>query len=414
MTELTSASIQSDDLEKQPAPASPPATPKATFRAVLRQVLLDWFTTKDVQENPTLTYVWTADQFGHFSLGFLPAYLIAWIVTSFTEVNSGVLVGIAAAIFCLWIVKELWDYRSEVKRATAAQSDFPFNSREIWWNVVTAWIFFAMGSLIAALSLIRPSYPLYGLVVLLPVTVGVSWWWLRRKLTFQQAGLPYLYRLANFPNNIAGDDQTRQRAIGFVQQIADPAQTGRKHLIITGKINSGKTPLAVGVGTEFAFRTGIGRYTSLTKLLELHDKQKAAAKNDVADSAVSIWKEPVEEKEFNDGRNLWPWEAAQLLIIDDVDRALGVMPKGASSDECLDELKRKLTTDYGDLLQKLTFIPRVVWVLSDQLHADKFKQLVESLAQAYKAPPMQIEIVRLEKTMEEARAQKAMLMKPQS
>jgi hypothetical protein len=34
----------------------------------------------------------------------------------------------------------------------------------------------------------------------MPVSLAIGVWWLRRKIAFQQAGLPYLYRLANFPN----------------------------------------------------------------------------------------------------------------------------------------------------------------------------------------------------------------------
>ena len=33
-----------------------------------------------------------------------------------------------------------------------------------------------------------------------------------------------------------------------------------RHLLITGPLRSGKTSLAVGIGTEFAFALGIGRY----------------------------------------------------------------------------------------------------------------------------------------------------------
>ena len=399
-----------------------PVPPKATLRAILRQTYLDWFTTKDVQETPTVTYVWTADQFGHFGLGFLPTLVFAWIATWSFGVNEtewdlfglavvpriNFLVGIAIGVFCFWIGKELVDYRSEVKRATQAKSSFPFNSKEIWWNVFTAWIFFAMGSFVAGLSFLHPKFPLYALVILLPVTVGVSIWWLRRKLTFQQAGLPYLYRLANFPNFLSSDPATAKSVVEFVLKMIDPKPQVTKQLIISGKSNSGRSPLAVGIGTEFAFKLGIARYTSLTTLLALHDKEKAAwaADSTTADPTTRYAKKPETDKEFNDGRILWPWETAQLLIVDDVDQVLGILPTGTSSEDCVRMLSEKLRNEYGDLLTKLAKIPRIVWVLSDRLRPDHFQALVEALAKAFHAGPMETHVVLLEKTLPQAKREK--------
>jgi hypothetical protein len=260
-----------------------------------------------------------------------------------------------------------------------------------------------MGSIVAGLSFIHPRYPLYALIALLPVTIGVGLWWLRRKLTFQQAGLPYLYRLANFPNNLPATDKLA--TVKFIQELIDPTQSDRKHLIIAGPIAAGKTPLAVGIGTEFAFRMGVGRYTSLTKLLDLVDKDRATK----TDAVARYQKAPDTDKEFNDGRILWPWISAQLLIVDDVDRALGIMPKGASPEECLQALAKKLTDEYGDLLQKLVKIPRVVWILSERLHSQHFESLVKNLAEAYGAPPMQIQVVTLMHKLDDVKREKGIM-----
>ena len=52
------------------------------LRDVLRQTYFDLLQTKDVQDNPTFTYTWLADQFGHFTLGFLPTFVISWVVVT--------------------------------------------------------------------------------------------------------------------------------------------------------------------------------------------------------------------------------------------------------------------------------------------------------------------------------------------
>src|SRR5690242_10942594 len=82
---------------------------------VWRQVRYDLFETKDVQDNPTYSYAWIADQGGHFSLGFLPTYLFAWIVTLAGHYGhfdtDGWNKWIGFGVFGIWVVKELNDYR---------------------------------------------------------------------------------------------------------------------------------------------------------------------------------------------------------------------------------------------------------------------------------------------------------------
>jgi DNA replication protein DnaC len=73
-----------------------------------------------------------------------------------------------------------------------------------------------------------------------------------------------------------------------------------RHLLITGPLGCGKTSLAVGIGTEFAFALGIGRYLTAAKLVQL-----------VADG-----RRPAREMDYDDGRILWPWRQCDLLIID--------------------------------------------------------------------------------------------------
>lgn len=177
-------------------------------------------------------------------------------------------------------------------------------------------------------------------------------WWLHRKITFQQAGLPYLYRLATFPNEV--DRKTAE----FIVAMSKPDPAGPvppicKHLIISGPLESGKSSLAVGIGTEFAFRMGIGRYTTLVKLLQ---------------SVITKEGGPA-HTEFNDGRILWPWETSDLLIIDDVDVISDLIPEsmgdGATGRQaanlCLAALKSSIAPELLDGLKHR----RTVWVLGD-------------------------------------------------
>lgn len=45
---------------------------------IARQAVSDWFG-KEVQSGYTLTYIWMANQLGHFTLGFIPVCIGVWI-----------------------------------------------------------------------------------------------------------------------------------------------------------------------------------------------------------------------------------------------------------------------------------------------------------------------------------------------
>ena len=45
-------------------------------------------------------------------------------------------------------------------------------------------------------------------------------------------------------------------------------QPAFRHILITGPLGAGKTSLATGIGTEFAFALGIGRYMSAIDLVQ--------------------------------------------------------------------------------------------------------------------------------------------------
>src|SRR5947207_7102030 len=81
---------------------------------VVRQLYKDWFG-KDVQETPTVSYVWTADQFGHFSLGFTITYLFYWIAEWAWPADRPWWTPLACGglNLLIWVVKEVQDFRRE-------------------------------------------------------------------------------------------------------------------------------------------------------------------------------------------------------------------------------------------------------------------------------------------------------------
>ena len=184
------------------------------------------------------------------------------------------------------------------------------------------------------------------LVLLLPAFV-IAIGWLRRKIIFQQAALPYLYRLTNFPPNLSDSDAALIRAMIDPLRLPDC-----RHLVLAGPIGSGKTSLAAGIGTEFAFRKGIACYTTLVKLLQ---NGQQAQEND--------------STHFDDGRILWPWQSAPLLIIDDVDEAgalsAHLTQRAAIADTPVDQIGHGLEALLPDKIRAQLPHRRTIWVIGD-------------------------------------------------
>lgn len=340
----------------EPAPTTfgaPPKLPKPKLPGVKEVWTQLWadLLGKDVQDTATFSYEWVADQTGHFALGFELTYLLSWIaaVAGYKDGRVGFWLGIAVII--VFALKETRDYYSTKAQAEAAKSVFLFNGKEVAWNCVTAVFYIGIGALVAALALLNPLFGIISVFATFPFIAWMGYSWLRVKVTFQQAGVPYLYRLANFPSPQIGKE------IGeFIVAMTKPAAPGDPpttayHLLIAGPLDSGKSSLAVGIGSEYGIRMGIGRYTTWAKLL-----QEALRKD-------HEWDKP----EFNDGRILWPWQTSDLLIVDDVDvlsdhfRGDDAERERAIAQQRANVLKAQIP---GEIQKALKF-RRTCWVVGD-------------------------------------------------
>ena len=335
------------------------ALKRPSLAVILGQAFRD-FVGKDVQQTTTYSYVWSADQGGHFMLGFVPTFVLYWACVLVHETFHVTLYAgeygmlyTAAVVMTAWTALELYDLYDSISKIRRSTGYFVANTLNLIWNVVTALFYFSLGAFVASMSAFGPGHALAAFVGLFFVQVPMAMWWLRIKIIFQQAGLPYLYRLPNYDGRFdVGDtrvaptrtDPAVQQVVTFINGMRErPANVmktdtsepvTRRHLIVSGPRNSGKTSLGVGIGTEYAFNGGIGRYITMSELAQIVGTRAAQGMSPAAAAGWApswpLWHPhgslpsqrgrtaAPDDNEFNDGRILWRWASVDLLIIDDV------------------------------------------------------------------------------------------------
>src|SRR5688572_17769267 len=123
--------------------------------------------------------------------------------------------------------------------------------------------------------------------------------WLRQKIVWQKAALPYLFRLADAQPATTDDANTLQALI----DSSPPPDYPARQIVIGGPIGSGRTEIGAGIGTEFAFRNVSVRYLSLATLLEFATRSDNPHFFDDIGPANLVY---------------WPWTRAQVVIVDDI------------------------------------------------------------------------------------------------
>jgi len=333
-----------------------PAAPRITVWDLLGQFKKDVYG-KEVQTTSPYSYTWIADQVGHVCLGILINFgltLAAFYALRFfgKDTSGGVffdkdtswdaIVGLLAGSILVSLY-EFLTYRSAVKEATPL---FPLDKECLRDNAAIAATYMILG---CGVGFAFHQTALVGVVLfllLLLVAILIAPEWLRQKIIWQKAGLPYLFRLADAQLSM------NREAAKQIQTLIDQGAPRNpdllpRQVIVGGPIGSGRTTIAAGIGTEFAFNKTKVRYLSFDTLLECASRSSSSHFEDDPGPA---------------NINYWPWSEAQVLIIDDIGPLISAREQQQRAD--LEKFQKAVHHDLATIKSVLAR-RHTVWVIGD-------------------------------------------------
>ena len=325
-------------IERGPSGNLTPTPPDVGVALLAQQAWRD-LQGKEVQLAATYSYLWLADQVGHFGLGMgLSIFLgeLTRLVVPSPQLAYDIGFAVAAGAVIVWEVKA---YRQATR---PVPGPFPIDNELLLRNAIIAALYMLIGTIEGWACRQDMIYQIPILVAVSFLAVVAAKPWVRQKIVWQKAGLPYLFRLSDARHTTIGS--AAQSLQAMVMTAAPPGALPQQ-FVIAGPVHSGRTLLACGIGTELAFRDKKVRYLSLDRLIEF-------ASPPGADSG---------SPEFGDDSgpsniDYWPWTEAQVIVIDDIGPVMGV-----AEDKDLEKL---LHTRLARL-RKCMVDRHTVWIVGD-------------------------------------------------
>jgi hypothetical protein len=289
----------------KPPDATAPTAPDLGPKELWCQFWADVYG-KEVQTAATYSYTWLADQVGHICLGilinFLATLVSGWIMVKTGHAQSlaydtGLWPGLIATV----VIVSLWEFSAYWSSARQATGAFPLGTKLLRDNAVVAAAYMALGALLGfAFHLDAiPALTISAAVAIVAIWLAPRW--LRQKIIWQKASIPYLFRLADAAPTISSNDA--RTLLELINSGAPCPAVPACQVVVGGPIGSGRTSMAAGIATEFAFTNNKVRYLSFDSLTEFAATATSFPyPDDLGPTTISYWR----------------WSEAQVVVIDDV------------------------------------------------------------------------------------------------
>ena len=343
-----------------------------TKTEVIRQLKKDLIG-KDSYRGVTLTYSWLANQFGHFSLGFIPTVVIYHFIKDKPGINYPELWA-SLGVWLAWILFEVYNFLGplllKVPTQLTALSRGQYTFRPSWLNLAfdtaTDIVYFGIGAITASLLCHYHPQALITLIILLALVSYPAYYWYTTKMYLQNAEYPFQLRLSQWNQNIRPEHKAA------VLNFLNDKDQGGKHMLIFGSRGSGKTSLSVSIATEASINSNCCSYITAVKLLSLF--------YDTATPPQHINK-------------LWSWRNCNLLVIDDINPG-----KPVKSDIITTELFYEIlnNVDCGPDNLKHIRDKNIIWVMGSDDPTNMLEEKWERLLQQIGIPKSKITTIDLD------------------
>ncbi len=254
---------------------------------------------KDSYRGFSLTYSWLANQFGHFSLGFIPTYILCSVLThckhNCPNIKALLIIGL------LWTIFEIFNLFYPILKGRIYFTTLPFlekgakrefdpkwsslildNFTDIcyfWFGGMTCYLFINKLNHDSNLNLFSKGaecysdiYISYSFYIIVAILIFLSYYWYNLRMNLQNASLPMQFRLSQWSGDISKDDKKT------IETYLSNSK-GSKHLIIFGYNFTNKSDLSIAIGNELAFKFHKLYYSSFVKFLEkMHDRNRSISK----------------------------------------------------------------------------------------------------------------------------------------
>jgi len=333
-------------------------------KAVLSQLKADLIG-KDSYRGITLTYAWMANQFGHFSLGFIPTFIAYTLLSPYFN-HAGTAIWCAVAVSVNWLAFESVNFlgplmlkkrtRSKLFYVPKEQYVFEPAWRNLAFDTLTDLLFFWLGAFCASSLCHATVVSTTVILMLLIALVYPSRYWYITKMYLQMAEYPFQFRLSQW-DVVAMPGEYRNTIHKFLK-----SKEKGMHLLLFGNEGCGKTSLSIGIATEMAIQHKTCVYTTGIKLYSLFFEKPGKGPRP---------------------GNLWHWCNTSLLVIDDVNSGHPI-DDIITSDRFLSYLDTH--TPCNERNRRIIKETNVIWVMGDYVPEkgtiDQWKKMLQDIGVA--------------------------------
>lgn len=182
-----------------------------TGKNIYRQLIADLIG-KDSYRGVTLTYSWLANQFGHFSLGFIPTFIGFLILKKYYPEDRAALKA-AWIISAIWLTFEIFNFLGPLLFTKLGNMKKTYVFQPAWGNIafdtITDLSFFWVGAFISSMLCGFTPTALMVVVVLTVLMIYPAYYWYLTKMYLQAPSYPFQFRLSQW--NTEKDPGRRHR-----------------------------------------------------------------------------------------------------------------------------------------------------------------------------------------------------------